>query len=122
MLLRRVVISDRHAYDIEIGFHNTTITRGRKLRAFLARLAPSPHITIFLDNDASVIWARKKEYPLDTIESALLRYREIAKLHKMHIIRTDLPSDQIVREFLSCHWRGIINLRRDRIRFPFVAR
>lgn len=115
--LRRILLSDRYAYDLEIGHFNSQIKTWRPIPCLVARLAPTPHVLVLLDNDAETIWARKKEYPLETIRDVLGRYHVTGKRHGAIVVRTDRPPDVVAYNFLETHWRKIIRLRRDRIRF-----
>lgn len=117
LALRRIVLADRYAYDLEIGHFNHEVTAWRPVRNLVVRLYPVPDFLILLDNDAETIWARKKEYKLDVIRAVLERYRALGRRRGAVIMRTNRPSPEVVRQFLETHWRTIIRLRRDRIRF-----
>ena len=111
--LRRIVLADRYVYDLEIGYYNKAVKNSWAIRRLISRLVPSPHFGLLLDNDAEVIYARKKEYPLATIESSLESYRSLADRRNLITIKTDKPVEVLVREFFEAHWREIIRLRRD---------
>ncbi len=111
--LRRIVLADRYVYDLEIGYYNTALKNSGAIRRLISRLVPSPHFGLLLDNDAEIIYSRKKEYPLSTIRSSLESYRSLAVRRNLIKIKTDKPVEVLVREFLEAHWREIIRLRRD---------
>lgn len=122
LLLRRVVITDRYAYDIEVGYGNIGISRMQYLRTLFVNFLPTPNFSIFLDNEAEVIWRRKQEYPFDVIVDALSRYRNIANARKMITINTEASPEELVEIFLKTNWRKITRLRCDRYKLPFVSR
>jgi thymidylate kinase len=117
ILERHIVLLDRHAIDLAVGYHNQPVQTFQWLRLLLARLSPRPRMLIFLDNDAEVIWGRKKEFPLALIESALRRYREAARAYGMIVIKTERPTEQLVGEFVNQHWRSFVRWRRDGLPF-----
>ena len=113
ILERHVMLLDRHAVDLEVGYYNTPMTNFAWLRFVLARLSPRPHMMILLDNDAEVIWQRKKEFSLALIQSSLSRYRKVAPEYGMIVIKTDRPAEELVGELIERHWREFVRLRRD---------
>lgn len=117
LALRRIVLADRYPYDLEVGFFNAPIRTWPHVPGIIASLAPKPHFLVLLDNDAHTIWARKKEYPLETIESVLARYHGLARRRGAFVVRTVNTPEAVAKDFLSAHWRRIVQLRRDRIRF-----
>jgi thymidylate kinase len=117
LALRRVVLGDRYVFDLAIGHYNKPVRTWLGVRRLVMRLIVRPHITVMLDNDAEVIWGRKKEYPLAAIEAALARYRLMAPKIGAEILRTDVPEQVMVAKFIEDHWRTFVRLRRDRIRF-----
>ncbi|HTO40731.1 MAG TPA: hypothetical protein VL026_07120 [Rhizomicrobium sp.] len=117
LTLRRVVLADRYPYDLEVGYFNAPIKTWPHVPGMVASLAPKPHFLVLLDNDAHTIWARKKEYPLETIEDVLARYHALARRRGALVVRTVNTPDAVADDFLSMHWRRIVQLRRDRIRF-----
>jgi hypothetical protein len=72
---------------------------------------------ILLDNDAEVIWQRKKEFSLTLIESSLRRYREAAQAYGMIVIKTERPPEQLVGDLINRHWRNFVRMRRDGLPF-----
>jgi thymidylate kinase len=120
ILERHVMLLDRHAVDLEVGYYNQPMTNFAWLRFLLARLSPRPRMFILLDNDAEVIWQRKKEFSLALIESSLSRYRKVAPEYGMIVIKTDRPAEELVNELIDQHWRDFVRLRRDGL--PMVRR
>lgn len=117
ILRRRVVLFDRHPIDLLAGLYNEPIENMWWLRILLVRLSPRPSMLVFLDNDAQVIWSRKKEFPLFLIERSLKQYRILSQQFGMISIRTDHPADELVNMFFEYHWRRMVRLLRDG--FPF---
>jgi thymidylate kinase len=117
VLERHVVLLDRHAIDLETGYYNQPMENFGWLRLLLARLSPRPKILILLDNDAEVIWSRKKEFPLALIESALRRYKQAAKAYRMTVVRTDQPPEKLVGDLINRRWRDFVRMRRDGLPF-----
>jgi thymidylate kinase len=87
----------------------------------VSRLSPKPDFLVLLDNDPNTIWSRKREYPIETINSVLQRYHRVAVQHGAIVVRTDRSPDEVAASFLETYWRAIIRLRRDRLRFWGVA-
>jgi len=117
VLDRYIVLLDRHAVDLETGYYNQPMQNCGWLRLLLARLSPRPRILILLDNDAEVIWNRKKEFSLTLIESALRRYRKAAQAYGMIVIKTERPPEQLVGDLINRHWREFVRMRRDGLPF-----
>jgi thymidylate kinase len=117
LAMRRIVLGDRYVFDLAIGHYNKPVRTWLGVRRLVMGLVARPHITVLLDNDAEVIWSRKKEYPLAAIEAALARYRSLAPKIGAEIVRTDLPAEVVAAKFIERHWRSLVQLRRDRIRF-----
>jgi thymidylate kinase len=117
VLERHIVLLDRHAVDLETGYYNQPMQNCGWLRLLLARLSPRPRMLILLDNDAEVIWNRKKEFSLTLIESALRRYREAAQAYGMIVIKTERPPEQLVGDLINRHWREFVRMRRDGLPF-----
>lgn len=115
LLLRRVVLSDRYAYDLEIGYYNHPVSNSQSLRRLIVRCSPKPSMTILLDNDPEVIWARKQEYPLPLIRGALERYRALAAREGFEVLNTSTDAGALVRELLARRWRDMVRWRRDRV-------
>ncbi|MGD0735530.1 MAG: hypothetical protein ABR976_10305 [Terracidiphilus sp.] len=113
ILARRVVLLDRHAIDLVTGYYNEPMSNFAWLRSLLARLSPRPHMMILLDNDAQVIWSRKKEFPLGWIQSSLSLYRKAALTYGMIVIKTEQSPEQLVGELMAHHWRDFVRWRRD---------
>lgn len=113
VLERRVMLLDRHAIDLQIGYYNEAMTNASWLRAILVRLSPTPRLFIFLDNDAELIWRRKTEFPLTLIRGALRKYRKVSQAYGMTVIRTDALPEQLVDDLISNRWRDFIRWRRD---------
>ena len=124
ILLRRIVLSDRYAHDILIGHHNEPIINYAGYREFVVKIAPQPDFIFLLINDAETIWKRKKEYPLDVIRDALVRYQMVAEKFKISTLKTDVSPEILVDSFITMHWEKMIDLRRDSIQFslPFLRK
>src|ERR1035437_6474196 len=117
VLDRHIVLLDRHAVDLETGYYNQPMQNCGWIRLLLARLSPRPYMMILLDNDAEVIWQRKKEFSLALIESSLRRYREAARAYGMIVIKTERPPEQLVGDLINRHWRNFVRMRRDGLPF-----
>jgi len=121
LALRRTVLGDRYACDLEVGHFNREIRSWKAVRRMVSRLSPQPDFLVLLDNDPNTIWSRKREYPIETINSVLQRYHRVAVQHGAIVVRTDRSPDEVAASFLETYWRAIIRLRRDRLRFWGVA-
>lgn len=117
LALRRIVLGDRYVFDLAVGHYNTPVRAWLGVRWLIMRLVVRPHITLLLDNDAEVIWSRKKEYPLAAIEGALTAYKALAPKISAEFVRTDLPAEVLATRLVERHWRTLVRLRRDRVRF-----
>ena len=117
VLDRHIVLLDRHAVDLVTGYYNQPMQNCEWIRSLLARLSPRPRMLILLDNDAEVIWQRKKEFSLTLIESSLRRYREAAQAYGMIVIKTERPPEQLVGDLINRHWRNFVRMRRDGLPF-----
>ena len=120
LLRRRVVMMDRYIYDLEVGYQNRILRNAPGLRRLIVALTPKPHYTLLLTNDPEVIWARKKDFPLEVIREALAVYYRVALRHGATVIETTRPTDALVEDFLAENWRDFVRRRRDR--FLWIGR
>jgi thymidylate kinase len=114
LCLRRVVVLDRSILDLLTGYYNQPIAPSQTLRKWIVSNSPQADITILLDNDADIIWGRKKEFPRDLIRDSIERYRALAREEDIVVIHTGDAPESVVARFMSANWQKIVRLRRDR--------
>jgi thymidylate kinase len=117
ILERRVVLFDRHALDLQVGYYNEPMQNLPWLRALLVRLSPRPRMFILLENNPDEVWRRKREFPLPLIASSMRRYLEVAKDYDAVVLKTDRSADALARDLVLRHWREFVQWRREGFRF-----
>ena len=98
-----VVIFDRHffadyyAYDVAVKPRRTV---SRRLHGFiLARLYPKPDLVIYLDAPAEVLFARKGEGTLESLERRRREYLELGEvLDGFAVVDANRPLEAVTRD------------------------
>jgi thymidylate kinase len=98
-----IVVFDRHffadyyAYDVRAAARRSA---ARRLHGFvLSRLYPRPDLVIYLDAPADVLFARKGEGTLESLEQRRREYLELGKiLPRFVVIDASRPLETVVEE------------------------
>jgi hypothetical protein len=99
-----IVLYDRHfffdyyAYDIAPILENRSLSR-RMHGLFLQYILPKPDLVIYLDAPAAVLFARKGEGTIESLERRRQEYLQ-ARRHVRHfeVIDATQPMEQVTRE------------------------
>jgi thymidylate kinase len=100
-----VVVFDRYTYDAGLR------PGGRGLRArmsyfFLERALPDPDVVLVLDCPGEVMFARKHEHDVETLEERRGWYLAMAAdLPNAVVIDATLPPDRVLEEARAAVWR-----------------
>jgi thymidylate kinase len=81
------------------------------------RWVPRPDLTFVLLGSPDVLWARKKEVPLEVLKEQVGKYREWGERTGAHIIRADRAVDEVVRDVefhILEYMRGRLSGRQNR--------
>ncbi len=92
----RHFFSDYHAHDVAGRGHRTV---GRHVHGFLiSRLYPKPSLVVFLDAPAEVLYARKGEGTIESLERRRQDYLDLAE-STSHFVTVDAsrPLDEVIR-------------------------
>ena len=95
----RVVLADRYIYDVLIGYKNRPLAHFRRLRAWLCRRYPQPDVTILLDAEPEVIYARKPQFEVEELTYIRQAYREVARDFAAHALDTSISLEKTLAEF-----------------------
>jgi thymidylate kinase len=103
----RLVVYDRHALDARVpGRRGGASSRIR--RWLLAHAIPSPELIIVLDAPAEVLFARKAEHDVATLEAQRRGYLEIARgFPSAQVVDAERDADLVRREVTSRTWRRL---------------
>lgn len=96
----RIVLWDRHYYDLEIGYKNNEVKNCKVLRRILMNLGPKPTLIVCLTADPKKIVERKQEDPIHEVEWAVQAYSQLAARRNIPVIRTESDVQQVVQEFI----------------------
>ncbi|PKA98305.1 thymidylate kinase [Flavobacteriaceae bacterium MAR_2009_75] len=95
---KKNIISDRCPIDSYIG----TKIRGSKMKyyfGFLSFISPKPGYVILLEGDPQIIFERKQEIPVETIQSTVKNYKEYLKANKIKNTCIDTTKNNIERTY-----------------------
>jgi thymidylate kinase len=103
----RLVVYDRHALDAHVpGRHAGT--RSRIRRWILAHAIPAPELIVVLDAPAEVLFARKGEHDVTTLESQRRGYAEIARrFGGAQLVDAARDADLVRRDVTERTWRRL---------------
>jgi thymidylate kinase len=103
----RLVVYDRHALDARIpGSHSGARSRFR--RWILAHAIPSPELIVVLDAPAEVLFARKGEHDIATLEAQRAGYAEIARgFAGAQLVDAARDADVVRRDVTGRTWRRL---------------
>lgn len=103
----RLVVYDRHALDARVqGIHDTA--RSRVRRWILAHAIPPPELVIVLDAPAEVLFARKGEHDIATLEAQRRGYAEIARtVAGAQLVDAAREADAVRRDVMARTWRRL---------------
>jgi thymidylate kinase len=76
-------------------------------RLFLGHIVPWPDAVVILDAPAAVLFARKREHPLERLEEWRRRYREALLPRGARVVSTDRPLDESVTEVAAIAWEAV---------------
>jgi len=95
-----LAVLDRH--PIETRLHGG----GGLRRRLLAGVVPHPDLLIVLDAPATVVRARKPEWPLDVVERQLAGYRMLATRPGARRVDASVPLDDVAVATMAAIWDG----------------
>jgi thymidylate kinase len=98
-----IVVFDRHffadyyAYDVSLKPRRSA---SRRVHGFvLSRIYPRPDLAIYLDAPAEILFERKGEGTLESLERRRREYRELGQvLREFTVVDASLPLDAVTRE------------------------
>lgn len=106
-----IVIFDRHYfpdyYAFDIAKDGPEKSLAQRIHGFfLSRIYPRPHLMIYLDAPAKVLWARKREGTLALLErrrSDYLRIRDL--VNHFLVVDASRPEGEVTGEVRDAIWR-----------------
>jgi thymidylate kinase len=94
-----LVIFDRYFYDVIVDPKRARFAGPAWLANLLARLVPSPDLTVLLDADAELMFARKGELSVEELQRQRHAYRDLeVGAAARQIVRTDQEIDKSIGE------------------------
>lgn len=98
---KKLIIFDRYYYDYYVDMKRYKFKLPKWLPHLFGSLIPSPNLIFILDGDPKVLFARKKELPLEEITRQVAEYRNVAsKMNNAILIDTE-RSIEIVSEDIT---------------------
>ena len=68
------VLTDRYAYDLYLDENTTFLTKKILINCF-----PSPSLTIYLYNNAEIVFNRKKQYSVSELERQMIHFEKLKR-------------------------------------------
>jgi len=103
----RLVLFDRYTFDSLLPPDRELSAPGRVRRRLLARACPAPDVTLILDAPAEVLYRRKREYDVPTLERHRHGYLSLlGQVPRAAVIDADGPVEKTVREVLDAAWEA----------------
>lgn len=97
-----LVIRDRYLIELTIDARRYRYVGPSFIPHLIATIQPRPTMVIVLDAPPDVLQTRKHEVPLEESIRQRQAYRELALRHANgHIVRSDRPIDDVVRDVLD---------------------
>lgn len=110
----RIVIYDRFGWDALL---DTTRRRGRFAalrRWMLAHAIPTPDLVVLLDAPAEVVYARKGEHDVATLQAQRQAYLALAdRRPSIQVVRADQELDRILVTITAALWNRVLATRRQ---------
>lgn len=102
-----VVVFDRYTYDAGLRPGKRGL-RARMSYFFLERALPDPDVVLVLDCPGEVMFARKREHDVQTLEERRGWYLAMAEdLPNAVVIDATLAPDRVLQEALTAVWRAL---------------
>ncbi len=95
----RIVLSDRYIYDLLIGYKNRPMDYHWKIRRWLCRIYPRPHLTLLLDAPPEVIHRRKPQLPVAQLAAVRQAYADFRETYAWRILDTSVSVEKTVADF-----------------------
>jgi len=103
----RLVVYDRHALDARVPGRHVGM-RSRIRRWILAHAIPPPELIVVLDAPAEVLFARKGEHDVATLEAQRRGYAEIAgRFAGAQLVDAARDADLVRRDVTARTWRRL---------------
>lgn len=94
-----LVVFDRYFYDVIVDPKRARFGGPRWFAILLARLVPSPDLTLVLDANENIMFARKGELSVDELRRQRLAYRELSVgITARKTVQTDQAIDRSVAD------------------------
>jgi thymidylate kinase len=102
-----VVVFDRYTYDAGLRPGKRGL-RARMSYFFLERALPDPDVVLVLDCPGEVMFARKREHDVETLEERRGWYLAMAEsLPNAVVIDATLPADRVLAQARAAVWRAL---------------
>jgi len=103
----RLVLFDRYTFDSLLPPERELSALGRLRRRLLARACPAPDVTLILDAPAEVLYQRKREYDVETLERHRRGYVSLQReVPRAAVIDAAGSADETVRQVLAVAWEA----------------
>lgn len=98
---KKVIIFDRHAYDILIDPIRYRFKLNKKITELVLKLFPKPDLWVIVTNHPSVIWKRKQEVKYKVLVKQIRSYNSLSKKFKNSIICRNFRDTQKILKYLK---------------------
>lgn len=97
-----VLIFDRYHVDLLVDPRRYRYGGPQSFAKLASALMPQPDLVIFLDAAPEILYSRKQEVSLETLDSSRERYLTLCNTHpRFAVIDASLPIDQVVANVMQ---------------------
>jgi thymidylate kinase len=95
----RIVLADRYIYDLLVGYKSRPMDYHWRIRHWLCRHYPRPHLALLLEAPPEVIHQRKPQLPLPQLMAARAAYANFRDAYDLKILDTGVSVEKTVADF-----------------------
>jgi len=111
---RPIVLTDRYVYDLEFRHGRAPFEHGAWARKLFYRLFPPPDGILYLTAPYDLVAARKPQLDRALFETMDRGFRAVLARHQPLILASDVPPQQVARQFLARHWESLLTRCNER--------
>ena len=115
----RLTLFDRCFYDLLVDSKRIRYGGPPWLLRAAARLSPGPDLVILLDAPPDVLWARKREVPLEEVARQRAAYLEVAReLRSAVVVNAAQPAEDVIHDAVQAITGYLGQRARKRLGLP----
>jgi thymidylate kinase len=104
----RVVLADRYIYDLLVGYKSRPMNYHWRIRHWLCRHYPRPHLALLLDAPPEVIHQRKPQLSLTQLHEVRAAYANFQEIYNLNILDTSVSVEKTVADFEQYYLESIL--------------